>query len=69
MVMVYVGSNLKIAIICEETTIQEWLSFASWYSIYKNLPKAQVELFCARSHSFFYWPDRVGVKIHRIRKR
>jgi len=41
------------------------MSFASWYSIYKNLPDAEVALLCARgirdSQCHFNWPYRCGI--------
>lgn len=42
------------------------MSFAAWYSIYKNLPDAIVSVLCARDlkkgYASYNWPYRVNVK-------
>ena len=58
------GKGLSVLISCEYTFHHNWMSFASWFSIYKNLPDAQVGVFCKRSDlsaSLFYWPLRYKI--------
>jgi len=57
------GDRLNILITCDFSLHDDWMAFASWYSIYKNLPDANVTIFCARGlkdhfHSF-QWPYRL----------
>lgn len=58
------GEGLDILITCERTWLQNWMSFASWYSLSVNLPDANVVVGCMRSvqkHLLLDWPNRVGV--------
>lgn len=59
------GKNLKIAIVCSETILEEWTTFVSWYSIYKVLPEAEVAIFCLRKGLPFNWIPRLGIKMYR----
>lgn len=59
------GNGLNIIIKCEYIPHHDWMTFASWYSIYKNLPDAEVKLVCHRipsTHQLFHWPDKCSVK-------
>jgi hypothetical protein len=42
------------------------MAFASWYSITKNLPDANVKIYCDREKTrlleLFKWPNKVGVE-------
>lgn len=61
-----IGNNLNVLISCEYTLHDDWQTFATWYSIYKNLPDAEVSILCARdfpgNYSPFRWPTRAAVK-------
>lgn len=57
------GENLTILI--NSHTAEDWKAFASWYSIYKNLPNAKIILVCNRNHKiefqYFQWAKRLKV--------
>lgn len=61
-----IGNNLNVLISCEYNIHDDWQTFASWYSIYKNLPDAEVSILCARdfpgNYTPFRWPTRAAVK-------
>lgn len=62
------GKNLSILIITEDT--RNWQTFATWYSIYKNLPEAKVAIISHRTAAcpfvYFQWTKRLKVPtIHR----
>ena len=62
----YTGNNLGIIIDCNFTILDHWMSFASWYSFYKNLPDAQVALVCKRgvsTYNLYSWCHRFGIKL------
>lgn len=42
------GDNLIITIICEYLPHNNWMTFASWYSITKYLPDAKCNILCKR---------------------
>jgi len=60
------GKGLNILIICEYVSHHDWMTFASWYSIYKNLPDAVVKIACARTgnlqKSIFNWVAKCNVQ-------
>ena len=60
------GDRLNILVSCDYSLHHDWMSFASWYSIYKNLPDAQVALLCARDlkdgYASFDWPYRCDIR-------
>ena len=65
------GEGLDILITCERTCLQNWMTFASWYSISVNLPDANVAIACVRSvqkHLLFEWPNRCGVDFFQYQK-
>ncbi len=58
------GNGLNILISCEMVPHHDWMTFASWYSIHKNLPDAQVSISCLRkpiSKKIFNWPVKCHV--------
>jgi hypothetical protein len=60
------GDRLNILITSSYSVANDWMSFAAWYSIYRNLPDAETALLCARNFSegqmAFDWPYRCGIK-------
>lgn len=60
------GDTLSILINSEYSLHHDWMSFAAWYSVYKNLPDAEVAVLCARDlgegYTAYNWPFRSGVK-------
>lgn len=61
------GNNLNILISCDHSLHHDWMSFALWYSIYKNLPDVtNIAILCARDlkndYASFVWPHRCDVK-------
>ncbi len=62
------GDNLNVIINGNYNISHEWMAFACWYSINKNLPDAKVELVIssagAVSRQLFDWTGRVGVRLH-----
>lgn len=65
------GEGLDILITCERTYLQNWMTFASWYSISVNLPDARVAIACSRSaqkHLLFEWTNRCGVNFFQYQK-
>ena len=58
------GKGLNIVISCEYTPLHDWMTFASWYSIYKNLPDAEVGVFCKRTNivgNLFEWKSKTKI--------
>jgi hypothetical protein len=45
----FTDKDLRIVISCNYLPHHHWMAFASWYSIYKNLPDAQVKILCGKS--------------------
>lgn len=59
------GDGLSIIIDCDDIPIHNWMGFASWYSIYKNLPDAKTVIACkwkATRTQYFSWTGRCKVK-------
>ena len=55
----FTGVNLNILISCDNSWHHCWMSYATWYSIYKNLPDAKVALSVPRGTvNYFHWPPR-----------
>lgn len=64
-----IGGGLKVLINVDYTFNHDWMAFASWYSINKNLPDAEVKILCKRNTSnyqIFNWPSRCNVKFSYI---
>ena len=61
------GKNLSVLITTE--TGQDWQTFATWYSIYKNLPDAKVAITSARNSEtpfqYFQWTKKVNIPVIR----
>jgi len=61
------GNNLSVLIATQ--TGRDWEAFATWYSVYKNLPNAKVAIVCARNaetpFQYFQWAKKVNVPILR----
>jgi len=65
------GEGLDILMRCQASFLQNWMTFASWYSIQKNLPDANVVIACERSvqeTEFFHWTGRCKVKFFQFQK-
>lgn len=61
------GDGLSVLIVTE--TGQDWQTFATWYSIFKNLPLAKVAITSARNDQtpfqYFQWCKRLSVPVLR----
>lgn len=59
------GKNLNIMIVTEVG--RDWQTFATWYSLYYNLPKAKVYIACYRNKTLpfplFQWTKRLNVPL------
>lgn len=62
------GENLSVVI--RTQTAEDWKTFATWYSIQKNLPDATVSILCHRTtrveFQFYQWAKRLNVPIKFI---
>ncbi len=60
-----IGNGLSVLIITE--TGKDWQTFATWYSLNKNLPEATVVIDCLRNEEtpfqFYQWTKRVNIPI------
>ncbi len=60
------GNNLSVLIATETSIPNEWMSYACWYSFYKNAPDANVSISCQRSekkiHQLMNWANRLKAK-------
>jgi hypothetical protein len=67
------GRGLKIAINCDLKPGDDWMGFASWYSVKINLPDAAVVIACPKGHledhlvSMFFWAYRLHVPVFRYK--
>jgi hypothetical protein len=57
--------DLAIIINCDSTPSHGWMSFASFYSIYKKMSDAQVFIKLDSMNIFFSWAPTLGVKLYR----
>lgn len=59
------GKNLNVVISNIASLSNEWMTFCSWYSIFKNAPDANVSFVSQRSisqiHQLFNWADRLPI--------
>lgn len=59
------GKNLNIVISNIASITHEWMTFSSWYSIFKNAPDSHVSFVSQRSssqiHQLFNWADRLPI--------
>lgn len=62
------GKNLNILIVTEVGN--DWRAYASWYSVYKNLPEAQVKIAAIRNKEMpfqlFQWAKRLQVPLFYV---
>lgn len=59
------GKNLSVLICSDYTFAFNWMSFAAWYSVRKNLPEADIAVTSARNFAniqLYNWAYRSGVK-------
>lgn len=64
------GKNLNLIIICKYCRHHDWMAFASWYSIYKNLPDANVSIYYDPpeiDELLFTWTDKCKLKVLKNR--
>ena len=57
--------NFSIAIVCECVPCNDWMAFASWYSMRKRLPDCSACLELKLTKPMFSWANRAGIKITR----
>lgn len=55
--------DLKILIKCDCNECHDWMAFASYYSIKKNLPESSIFLSVNLKKPIFRWSNRFNVKI------
>ena len=59
------GKNLSVLILTEVG--KDWETFATWYSIYKNLPNSNVSIICQRNEKapfvLFQWAKRLKIPL------
>jgi hypothetical protein len=59
------GDGVSVLICCDYTPQHHWMSFAAWYSVYQNMPDAEVGILCNRTEmgrKCFHWTPRCNVK-------
>lgn len=62
------GANLNILINCQNNYMHDWASFASWYSISKMAPDANVSILRkgkSSENELFVWARKIGVNFSR----
>ncbi len=64
------GDGVSVLICCDYTPQHHWMAFAAWYSVYQNMPDAEVGIMCNRiemGRKCFHWAPRCNVKfdLHR----
>lgn len=68
----FLGNGLTVVIQCEANGADNFLAFASWYSLTKNLPDAEVIIVCQRPTEIemdvFPWVYRVKVPFFYYQK-
>lgn len=67
------GNGMTVLIDCEATGKDNFLAFASWYSLFKNLPDAKIIIACQRPRMLekdvFTWVRRINVSFFYYRKK
>lgn len=62
-----IGGNLTVLIVTE--TGQDWQTFATWYSVFRNLPDAKVAILIHRNgnspFAYYQWAKRLKIKTIR----
>lgn len=60
------GNGLGVLITCDYTRYHNWMSFATWYSVYQNMPDATIALLSSRRLSEgvvnFNWAYNCDIK-------
>jgi len=68
------GKGITFVIMCDQSAVHDWMSFASWYSISKNLPDAEVVVAVRRTAvggtpmNAFCWPNKCGIRKVQYKK-
>lgn len=66
----FTGNGLNVAIVADYSFVDEWMSFACWYSIHRNLPDANVTLALAKPtmpQKYYYrWTAKAKVPQKRL---
>jgi hypothetical protein len=59
------GGGLSVLIVCEPE--QDWQSFSTWYSLFKNLPDAKAAIVCHRNGQtpfvYYQWAKRLNIPV------
>ena len=65
------NNDLRILIITESGL--NWETFATWYSIHENTPKAQTSIYCVRSQktpvSHYQWAKRLNIPFYSLNRQ
>jgi hypothetical protein len=61
--------DLSIIINCECLFYHEWMTFASWYSIYKNISDAQILINLKRTNNLFKWIDKFNIEYYKNKEQ
>jgi len=59
------GKGLTVVVKSKYSPIHNWMTFSAWYSMWKNLPDAEVIIMCERgiySKQLMSWAQRISVK-------
>jgi hypothetical protein len=65
MAITQTGKNLSVLICSDYKFIYNWMSFAAWYSVSKNLPDAQVAVVSSRNNinlQLYKWANKIDAK-------
>lgn len=58
------GKELNVLLVTRSN--QDWQTFSTWYSFYKNVPHAKVVIACLRNQEtpfqYFQWSKRLGIR-------
>ncbi len=63
------GKNLNIFISCKYEPAADWMTYASWYSIFKNIPDAEVALFVEKTgvtRHLFAWTYQCRLRCRSV---
>ena len=61
--------DLSIIIECECLFYHDWMAFASWYSIHKNISDAQILIKLKRTNNLFKWIDKLNVELYKNKEQ
>lgn len=65
MAITQTGKNLNVLICTDYSFIFNWMSFAAWYSVSKNLPDAKIAIVCSRNNinlQLYRWVNKIDAK-------